>query len=145
MAQKPVGVIVLAIMDWVGAGLMALVALALGVGLSVLGVMLHKPGLGATLAAVGALGGVVVLIIAAVAAFLGWGMWTLRNWARVVTIVLAALGFLGSVSGFVYSGALHAFAGVVWIWLLVRVAVNGIIIWYLLQPEVKQAFGATSF
>jgi hypothetical protein len=145
MAQKPVGVVVLAIMDWVGAGLLALMALALGVGLSVVGVMLHRPGMGATLAAVGALGGVVVLIMAAVAALLGWGLWTLQNWARLVTIVLAALGFLGSVSGFLYTGAMHSFAGVFWIWLLVRVAVNGIIVWYLLQPEVKQAFGATSF
>jgi hypothetical protein len=28
---------------------------------------------------------------------------------------------------------------------LFRLAINGLIIWYLLQPHVKQAFGATSF
>ncbi len=40
---------------------------------------------------------------------------------------------------------MHAFAGVLWIWPLIRIAANGIILWYLLQPELKQAFGASSF
>ncbi len=145
MAQKPVGVIVLAVLDFVGAGVMVLVALGLAVGLSVVGMMMHRPGMGATMAAVGALGAVVVLILAVLFALLGWGLWTLRNWARIVTIVLAALGLAGSIMGFFFWGGVHAFAGVLWIWPLIRIAVNGIILWYMLQPEVKQAFGATGF
>ncbi len=51
MTQKPVGVIVLAVLDFVGAGVMVLVALGLAVGLSVVGMMMHRPGTGATMAA----------------------------------------------------------------------------------------------
>jgi hypothetical protein len=144
-AQKPVGVVVLAVLDFVGAGILALVALGLGVGLSIIGGMMHRPGMGASMAAIGALGGLVVLILAACFALVGWGLWTLRNWARVVTIVLAALGLLGSISSFFYIGAGIHVSGIFWIWPVIRVAVNGVIIGYLLQPEVKQAFGGSSF
>jgi hypothetical protein len=64
----------------------------------------------------------------------GSGMMKLKNWARVVTLVLAALSVLSGIGIFVGTHGLIFMS-------LLRVAIAAWIIWYLLQPEVKTAFG----
>jgi uncharacterized membrane protein (DUF2068 family) len=85
----------------------------------------------------GVIGGAIFLFIALVTAVIAWGLWTLQEWARILTIIFngifLALGILG-----MFALAFFHPAGVVF--RLVRLAINGVIIWYLLQPEVVAAF-----
>jgi membrane associated rhomboid family serine protease len=58
--------------------------------------------------------------------------------ARIVTIVLAAVGVLFGVMGLF--AILGHFAAIGIFIALCRLAINGVILWYLLQPHVKAAF-----
>jgi hypothetical protein len=84
------------------------------------------------------LGPLVFLIYALEMAVTAWGLFRLRNWARHVTVVFAALGTyfaIPSVSSAVISGELIATIreGVQ---VIARVA----IIWYLLQQPTRDQF-----
>jgi uncharacterized membrane protein (DUF2068 family) len=90
------------------------------------------------LAGLGAAAGVVIIICGGISALIGFGLWKLKGWARIVSIVLYGisaalqlLGLLGSLAHF------NAFAV---IWSVFWIAVDAFIIWYLLKPEVKAAF-----
>jgi hypothetical protein len=63
-------------------------------------------------------------------------MLKLKNWARVVTIIFAGLAVLSGLAGFLISHGLIFTS-------LIRIALAAWILWYLMQPEVKAAFGAS--
>lgn len=125
MHLRPVGVSILALLDFVGAALMAVCGLAFLIGV---GTALHAP----WLATLGTISGVVCLLIAAIPALVGWGLWNLKNWARALTIIFAALGILGALFGFVSPDMRLA--------ALFPLIVNGIVAAYLTRDEVRQAF-----
>jgi hypothetical protein len=68
----------------------------------------------------------------------GFGLWKLKTWARIVSIVLfgisAALQLLGLL------GTLAHFNVFALVWSVFWVAIDAFVIWYLLKPEVKAAF-----
>ena len=64
---------------------------------------------------------------------LGIGIWTTKNWARVLTLIFAGLWLL--------FGLLKV-AHFPTPWHLLRVVVDAAIIIYLMLPDVKRAFGA---
>src|SRR5262249_1912711 len=68
----------------------------------------------------------------------GWGMLGLKAWARIVTLVFAGLGILGSLFGLATT-FLH-FNVFALFWIAVRLAIAGWVMWYLLQPNVSAAF-----
>jgi len=98
------------------------------------------------------------LIMIAVAAALGVGMWRLKNWARIVTLALAGLVLAaGPMSlllissdpaGLVMTAArlgVAPFVKVVSFFLVgvpweISLTVSAIVCWYLLRPAVKAAF-----
>jgi len=86
----------------------------------------------------GAAGGVIMLIFAAVHGALAWGMLKLKEWARMVSIVLAVLGLVLAIPSLLF-GVMRA-SPVALVLTLVRVAIAGWILWYLVQPHVKGAF-----
>lgn len=137
---RPTGVTVIAVLDFIGAGFCVLAGIGLMLGGGFIASMMsQQQGAGAgLLAAVGAAAGVFLLFCAAIAAFLGWGLLKLKNWARIVTIVFAALGAVGALFG-IFAVLAH-FAPIGVFWALCRLAINGWIIWYMLQPHVKAAF-----
>jgi hypothetical protein len=90
------------------------------------------------LAGLGAVIGVLALVFAALYALVGWGLLKLKEWARIVTIVLSGLGALGALFGLV--AVFTHFGLIIVFWSLVRLAICAWIIWYLLQPNVKAAF-----
>ncbi len=139
--NQPTGVVIISILYFLAAACMLLVGAGLIVGLGVLGMAARQMQMGALLGVIGAFGGAMVLIFGALIAIVGWGLWTLKNWARIVALVLAVIGALGSVSGVVFLTSMH-FGALGWTWALLRLGVNVLIIWYLVQPEVKQAFQA---
>jgi hypothetical protein len=136
---RPGGVTVIAVLDFIGAVFCVLGGIALLVGASFLGAALSQ-GQGGNAAAGGImamLGGavsIVLIIIGGVSALVGWGMWTLKSWARIVQMIFAGLGLLLALS------VLLHFSGAILVGFVIRVAINGLILWYLMKPEVAAAF-----
>jgi hypothetical protein len=135
-------VTILAILDFLGAGLSVLIAIAGFLGATFLAALISQAGrgnMGAGLgAAIGAAFGVAALIGAAISALLGWGMWSLKEWARILQIVFAGLGACVQALGLLVSLTHMRVFGMMWN--LVWLAVNAFIIYYLIQPQVKAAF-----
>jgi hypothetical protein len=142
---RPVGVTILAILDFIGAAFCLLGGIGMILGGGFIATMMSQQGQGSAgaaglLAGLGAAAGVFIIVMGGVCALVGFGLWKLKGWARIVTIVLTGisaafqlLGLLGSFAHF------NLFAVV---WSLFWVAIDGLIIWYLLKPEVKAAFQA---
>ncbi len=143
--ERPTGVTILAILNFLGAGLYALLAVLfffIGAGGAASGMMSEMGGAAAAfLLGLGAAIGVILLIFAAIGLAIGIGMWKLRNWARIVTIVLVGLSLLLGVIGLL--GSLISFELGSLIFQAIFVALYAWIIWYLFQPHVKQAFGVS--
>ncbi len=140
--ERPLGVTIIAVLQFFGTALMILVALALGTGM--LRTMLGLSPIASVprvtlLAGAGILGATVVLLFACFLVALGYGMWKLRNWARIATMAIEALGAVGAAFGFLW-----ALAHVTVLALLltsIRLGINLLILWYLSQPHVVRAFG----
>jgi hypothetical protein len=140
---RPVGVTILAILNFIMAAFCLLGGIGMILGGGVIATMLSQQGQGSAgaagiLAGLGAAAGVFIIIIGGVSALVGFGLWKLKGWARIVSIVLFVisaamqlLGLLGTLAHF------NLFAVV---WSLFWVAVDAFVIWYLLKPEVKAAF-----
>lgn len=138
---RPTGVTIIAVLDFIGAGVCVLAGLGMMLGGGVVATMMSQQqgGAGAgILGAIGAAAGVFFLVCAAVAVLLGWGLLKLKEWARIITIVFAAIGAVFSLIGMF--AVLGHFAAVGIFVALIRLAINGLILWYLLQPHVKAAF-----
>jgi hypothetical protein len=142
--QRPAGVTVIAVLDFIGAGFCvigALVAFFFGSMLaSFIGAAAGAngtvaPGAG-VMAGIGVVLGVGFLVGAALIIFVALGLLKLKNWARVVTIVLGALGLLGNLAKFA-----RGMGGSGMVWTIISLAYDIWVIWYMLQPNVKAAFG----
>lgn len=138
--QKPTGVTIIAVLFFIVG------ALAILVGLRVLAIPLPYiallPGLTSYQTAIG----IAAIIVGGLDIAVGWGLWTLQNWARIAAIILLALSAISNL-----------FTGV---GLLVGVNVGGVrlslpgpgiaslllagiaawLIWYLLKPEITAVF-----
>jgi hypothetical protein len=134
--NRPTGVTVISILYFIGAGFFALLGLVFIVGgAAIAASMAERTGMPAALVAgAGVFIAVLFLVISAFHVFIGWGILRLKEWARIIAIVLAGLGALGGVFGLIR----FSFMG------LVRLAISGWIIWYLLQPHVVAAFRGVS-
>ncbi len=142
--NRPVGVTVLAILDFIGAALCLLTGIlsVVGAGAGILGAM-GQGGQGAAaaggiMAAVAASITVFAFVGAAIAALLGWGLWKLKNWARLITIVFAVIGVLLEL--FALIGVFAHFNVVALIITLVPLAIYALVAWYLLRKDVAAAF-----
>lgn len=149
--QRPAGITVLAVLHFV---LAAVVLVAGALWIWAIGVLSQLAEQGITYGAelppslshqflllvrLGRLVGVILLLVGGVKAVIGVGLWKLRNWGRLLTLIVAALSVLLALPGIVTSLRAGAFFGLGF-GLLVAVG-YAMIIWYLLQPPVKRAFG----
>lgn len=141
--ERPGGVTFLAILAFVGAVILALGGIAMCLGGAMISRMAVYPGMGMMAGIGGAVIGLMLLGMAAVYVIMGVGLWKLQNWARILTIVLAGLGVLFYGLGIL--GALFHLHIFLLFWRAIFLALNVWIIVYLLQPNVKQSFGATGF
>ena len=139
--QRPGGVTLLAVLDFIAAACLVLAALAMVLGMGFIGAMSggHERGGAMLLAGLGVLGAVIFFIMAAVSAVIGYGMWNLQNWARILSIAFSCLGIVGGLFGLMTGVHLHFLL----IGSIIRMAIAALIIWYLFQPHVKAAFGTT--
>ena len=63
--------------------------------------------------------GIIIFFLALCYIITGWGLWTLKSWARIVALILAAISLLSFPIG----------------------TIIGIVaLWYLFKPDIKKAF-----
>lgn len=95
--------------------------------------------MGGPLAAMGAFGGIVCLILAVLCLVNGIGLLKLRGWARLLTILLVLLGVVFEILGIVRAMAPMMMGLIVWD--VILIAIDVWILMYLFKPHVKAAFG----
>ena len=136
---RPAGVTILAILAIVGGASVALLGLLVIAGAAFIA-SLDFTGM-PLLAGIGAVGGVLLILFGAIYIVVGVGLLKLANWARLMTMALAAtsLVFAFLAGGLVYfpfwAFALRRF---------ITAAIDVLILWYLSQPRIKQAFSPVS-
>ena len=144
--NRPTGVTILAVLDFIGAGIEVLGAIGMFIGGAFLGAILARVaarsggaaiGAGAG-AAIGIALGVVFLFMACISGAVGFGMWNLKEWGRILQMVFAGIGAAFQALGLLAS-LLHPRLGAM-LWNLIWLSVNAGIIYYLIQPQVKAAF-----
>lgn len=77
-------------------------------------------------------------LLAVLQCVVGWGLWRLRSWARVVTIVLAGLFAYPSLVA--VTAAFAFLSGIERIIHIAFITSQGIAIAYLIWPKTKQVF-----
>jgi hypothetical protein len=92
-----------------------------------------------------ALGGIgiflaaIILFVAIAVVGLGVGLWRMRKWARLAAIAVMALSLPPCTAGLLNS--LNPFRAGLFFRALIFISSAAWMIWYLLQAEVKEAFG----
>ena len=76
--------------------------------------------------------GALVLIVGLLWLAVGWGLWNINKWGYQLAMILAIIGIILALPGIAGAG-------------IVTIIINGIIIYYLIQPEIKDVFGITGF
>jgi hypothetical protein len=130
--QRPTGVVVIAVLYWLSAFMLLILGAVMAIGFTAFGGMMT--GMNSLLAGFGVIGGIVLLGIGAAMAFVGYSLFQLQEWARIVTIVLVGLGFVMGIFGIIHPIGVGRFSSII------RMAIDGFIIWYLVQPQVSVAF-----
>ena len=123
MAERPLGVSIIAILGFIA----AIIAILLGIGLLALGgvavTMLESmiPGLGMLLGiVVGAMG--IVLLVAGIFQFLiSYGLWKMKKWAWIIEMIFLILGILLNLAGII-SSPISSIVGII---------IGGLITYYL--------------
>ena len=141
--ERPAGVTILAVVAFILGGFSAMAALGMALGGAVLSRMASGGGLGMLASLGGAVLGAIFFGFAAIYIVDAVGLLKLANWARILTVVLVALHLLRSAFGLLRAVAHVHPIGL--FFTLVFAAVDVWILVYLFKPDVKQAFGATSF
>jgi hypothetical protein len=141
--MRPTGIALIALYHFVSALFLVLLAVSLVVGGSVLGAMFgagHENAIGGLNIGllIGMVGAVFFVFFALIVAVAGYGIWSLREWGRILSLGLAAISLLLSLPGLFFMG-LHLslfFGGL----RLFRIAISVLIIWYLMQPQIRALF-----
>ena len=141
--NRPTGITILAILNFIGAAFCLLGGIGMILGGGFIATMLSQQGQGSAgaagiLAGLGAAAGVFIIIVGGVSALVGFGLWKLKNWARIVSIILIGINAAFQLLGIL--GTLTHFNLFALIWGVFWVAVDAFVIMYLLKPEVKAAF-----
>jgi hypothetical protein len=138
--ERPTGVTILAVLSFLGAGLLFLGACVMFLmGAAGLAGMAGGRGLGGPLAALGAFAGVACLIFAVLYIVNGVGLLKLRGWGRLLTIILVGIGVVFGLLG-LFQQLMGMHIGLL-VWQLIILAIDVWILVYMFKPHVKAAFG----
>jgi hypothetical protein len=141
--ERPAGVTILALLEFLIAALLIFFALASAMGVSMLGAILSRtreigaPGF-AWFAGAGLVLAFFLLVPAVLFIVTGFGLWNLRNWARIVTMVLAVLGVAGASIGLLW--ALTHFRVIGVMFSSIRLCIDLLVLWYLSQASIRRYF-----
>lgn len=125
---RPTGVAILAILDIV-VGILALLG---GIFIAALGGsgLLALYGYGFFNGFVAVVGGFII-VIGILAIIVGWGMWSGKEWAWLLAIILYGLGALSGLLSLA-GGNLSSVVGL---------PIDVLLLWYMFRPHVKAFFG----
>ena len=135
MAQRPLGITILAILGIIGGVLGLLSGCGAIAGGALVGALGAQAGVGAVAAGGGLLG---LLGIVALAMAVGWiafgiGAWTLKPWAWMLGLILVGVSIVIALVTVLTSGDFGS--------QIIGLAIDAVMVYYLMTPEVKQAFG----
>ena len=134
---RPTGVTVIAILYFISAVGFILGGILFAVGGSLIGLAGGASGTGegaiglGFIAGLGILGAIVMFCLGLIPGIVGWGLLKLKNWARIVAIIFSGLSALTGALGALMLEPMS----------IITLAVNAWIVFYLLKPHVKAAFG----
>jgi hypothetical protein len=78
------------------------------------------------------IGGIILVLFAVLYFFVGMGLWRLKPWARIVSIILSTIGVIGTIYSMIINFAPTQFLNII---------IDGFIVGYLLfSKEAKEAF-----
>lgn len=133
--KMPVGVQIISVYYYLLAAFYVIIGLFVILGANAIATLLVEasPDLAAVLTgSLMTILGVVLIGFAVLCFFIGRGLWKLKAWAKIVTIILALIGIIGIVYTII--------SGFGW-FQIIRLAINGAIAWYLLFcKEAKGVF-----
>lgn len=140
MMNRPVGVIILAVLNLIGGFwgiIFNLIVFFFG------GLLLTGGVVSGNAQATG--GGAVLLVTTGVSWFISvlaiavsYGLFTLKEWAWSITYIIEIVNIITNVVRFFQSGSLFEMVGA-----LINIAIAVFILYYLNKPNVKNAFGKT--
>jgi len=86
----------------------------------------------------------IFFILAAFQIFLAWGLWNLKNWARLTMVFICGIGLLLAVPT-IMSAAQHQLSEFILYILAIYFGIKSLVFGYLLLPQVKKFFRANEF
>lgn len=141
--ERPIGVTILAVIGFFFGGCFVLGAVGMMLGGAVLANMTRGGGFGVLAGVGGAVIGIILLGLAALYIIDAIGLLKVKNWARILTIILVGLSLLRA--AFVLLGSLAHLNVITMFVGACFAAIDVLILVYLFKADVKQAFGATGF
>jgi hypothetical protein len=126
---RPMGITILAVLSAIGGVLTILGGIAL-IGLG--GVAGASSG-SAALFGMGAIFGLLLLVSGIASLAFAYGAWTLQPWAWTLGVALQIISLALSVLSIVGGGDISS--------QIISIAIAAIILYYLMQPTIKAAFG----
>ncbi|MGA8034666.1 MAG: hypothetical protein WA823_09610 [Candidatus Acidiferrales bacterium] len=142
MRTRPVGITILAILGFLSVAFYAgLTVFSLVNPAGADNLLQNLSGGGAGPAALQRLAGflpVYFIVTGAVCAAMSWGLWTLKNWARVLCLVLIGLSLIGGAIGIAGAWSHSSLAATTSA--LVRMVIAMLIFVYLSSAGVRSAF-----
>jgi hypothetical protein len=110
-----------------------------GIVLLTAGALIGSVDGGTGLGGLAAIIGLITLVVGAAELICAWGFWSLRPWAWTLGIVLAVVSVALLVVQALLSG--NIVGSLVNVNSLVTIVISAVIVWYLMQPQIKAAFG----
>lgn len=127
--SRPTGVAILAILGFLeGIGL--LIAAGIFFAASDILSSTFTSTFGSLFGIISGIAGVTFLIAALIVILLSWGLWSGKNWARIIVIIFSILDILGSLGVIIFNAA----SGIVLLIFYI------IIVYYLTRPHVAAYF-----
>ena len=127
--EVPTGVKVISVLYYIGAVFELIISVLFFVGS---GAIKTQVPLLAVLGPFLIVGGIILLGLAVLSFFVGWGLWKAKKWARIVAIIFAVLGVLLALIGMVQGQIVSNILGLV--------ISAGIGAYLLFSSDVKTAF-----
>ncbi len=131
---RPTGITILAILGFLEGLAALIIGITLIAGASFITSITDQLGLsGLTSSVLGlalVVAGVFVLVVALIVLLINWGLWTGKNWARWLYIIVAVIGILSGLLGIAAARYSDLF------WLIVDI----LIVYYLTRPGVAAYF-----
>jgi len=143
MKKRPLGITILSCISFLGAAFYCVLALLATVDRTRLRSLLEGMSGGGTgpapLLRMDAILPFYFVVMAAFTAVLGWGLWKLKNWVRLIVLVIIGLSVIGGAIEIIRAWPQSTMTGLVMA--LLRVAVAILIFSYLCRASVRAAFG----